>query len=130
MPFKCPCTAHVFFPELLSNHCQGLRRTFSEIYTKFVTVPLSDPSRNRIRPDTRLQTIGRKYQYVDITTFLYLEQLLKSVSYNHYKCGRGRLTTLRWPGDLWSRSADGAATWRLLGVLLSLSLARWGVLFS
>jgi hypothetical protein len=24
-----PCTAHAFFPERLSNHCQGVRRTFS-----------------------------------------------------------------------------------------------------
>jgi hypothetical protein len=33
--------AHVFFPKCLSNHCQGLRCTFSEIYTQF-DVPLSD----------------------------------------------------------------------------------------
>jgi hypothetical protein len=32
--------------------------------------------------------------------------------------GHSRLATLRWPGDLWSKSADGAVTWRLLGVLL------------
>jgi hypothetical protein len=25
--------AHVSFPDRLSNRCQGLRRTFSEIYT-------------------------------------------------------------------------------------------------
>jgi hypothetical protein len=35
MPFKHPCTAHAFFPERLSNHCQGLRHTFSGICTKF-----------------------------------------------------------------------------------------------
>jgi hypothetical protein len=28
MPFKHPCTAHAFFPERLSNHCQDLCRTF------------------------------------------------------------------------------------------------------
>jgi hypothetical protein len=28
MLFKHPCTAHVFFPDRLSNRCQGLRRTF------------------------------------------------------------------------------------------------------
>jgi hypothetical protein len=49
-----PCTAHAFFPERLSNHCQVVRRTSSEIYTKFDAVLLSDPSRNPIRPDTRL----------------------------------------------------------------------------
>jgi hypothetical protein len=54
------CTVHAFFPESLSNHCQGLRRTFSEIFTQFGTVLLSYPSRNRIRPDTRLQTEGSK----------------------------------------------------------------------
>jgi hypothetical protein len=24
-------------------------------------------------------------------------------------CGRSRLTALRWPGNLWSKSADGVA---------------------
>jgi hypothetical protein len=28
MPFKHPCATHTFFPEHLSNHCQGLRPTF------------------------------------------------------------------------------------------------------
>jgi hypothetical protein len=28
MPFKHWCTAHAFFPEHLSNHCQGFRHTF------------------------------------------------------------------------------------------------------
>jgi hypothetical protein len=46
-----PCAAHAFFPERLSNHCLGLRCTSSEFCTKFDAVPLSDPSRNRIRPD-------------------------------------------------------------------------------
>jgi hypothetical protein len=59
-----PYTAHVFLPERLSNHCQGLRRTFFEIRTKFDAVPLSDPSRNRIRSDTRLKIKGRKNQYI------------------------------------------------------------------
>jgi hypothetical protein len=38
----------------------GLRRTFFEICTKFDAVPLSDPLRNRISPDTQLQIKGRK----------------------------------------------------------------------
>jgi hypothetical protein len=37
-----PCTAHAFFPESLSNHCQDLHRTYPEICTKFDAVPLSD----------------------------------------------------------------------------------------
>jgi hypothetical protein len=47
--------AHAIFPERLSNHFQGFRRTFSEICTKFDAVPLSDTSRNRIRADTLLK---------------------------------------------------------------------------
>jgi hypothetical protein len=39
----------------LSNHCQSIRRIFSEICTKFSVVHLLDPSRNHIRPDIRLQ---------------------------------------------------------------------------
>jgi hypothetical protein len=58
------CTSHAFFPERLSNHCQGLRRTFSEVCTEFEAVPLSDPSRNRIRPDTRLQINGSNNQHI------------------------------------------------------------------
>jgi hypothetical protein len=59
-----PCRAHAFFPEPLSNYCQGLSRTFSEICTKFYALPLSDPSINRIGPDIRLQKKGFKHQPV------------------------------------------------------------------
>jgi hypothetical protein len=45
---------------VLSNHCQGLCRTFSEICTKFDAHSLLDQSQNRIRPDTRLHIEGRK----------------------------------------------------------------------
>jgi hypothetical protein len=38
-----PCTAHAFFPERLSNHCQGIRRNFSEISTKCDAHSLSGP---------------------------------------------------------------------------------------
>jgi hypothetical protein len=60
MSFEHPCTAYAFFPECLFNHCQGLRRTSSLMCTKFDAVPFSDPSRNRIRPDTPLQIEGCK----------------------------------------------------------------------
>jgi hypothetical protein len=60
VPFSHLCTAHAFFPERLSNHYQGVRRTFPEIYTKCDAVPLSDPSRNHVRQDTWLQINGRK----------------------------------------------------------------------
>jgi hypothetical protein len=58
------CMAHASFPECLSNHCQGLRHTFSEIYTKFDAHSLSDPMWNHIRPDTQFQIKGRKNQHV------------------------------------------------------------------
>jgi hypothetical protein len=54
------CLAHAFFPERLSDRCQGLRSTFSEICTKFDAIPLLDPSYNCIRPFTQLQIKGRK----------------------------------------------------------------------
>jgi hypothetical protein len=60
-----PCKAHAFFPQRVSNHCQSLRRTFSEISTKFdAAVPTSDPSQSRIKSDTRLHIKGRKNQHV------------------------------------------------------------------
>jgi hypothetical protein len=36
------CMANAFFRKCLSDHCQGLHRTFSKICTKFDAVPLSD----------------------------------------------------------------------------------------
>jgi hypothetical protein len=35
-PIEHPCTAHAFFPDRLSDLCQGLRRTFSEICTNLI----------------------------------------------------------------------------------------------
>jgi hypothetical protein len=62
--FKPPCTASAFFLERLSNYCQGLRHTFSWDLHNIDAVPLPDPSRNRIRIDTRFQIKGRKNQHV------------------------------------------------------------------
>jgi hypothetical protein len=62
---ELPCTAHAFLSERLSNHCRGLRCTVSEICTKFDAVPLSEPSPNLIRPETRLQMKGRKNQHFE-----------------------------------------------------------------
>jgi hypothetical protein len=59
------CTAHAFFAEHLLHHCQGLRSTFSEIFTKYQSVRLSDPSRNRIRSDARLHIKGRKNRHAN-----------------------------------------------------------------
>jgi hypothetical protein len=45
IPFKHLCTAHVFFPQHLSNHCQKLHCIFSDLHKIWctLTVPLSDP---------------------------------------------------------------------------------------
>jgi hypothetical protein len=55
MPFKHPCTAHACL--IIARVSAAL---FTEISTKFEAVPFSDPSRNRIRPDTRLHMQDRK----------------------------------------------------------------------
>jgi hypothetical protein len=49
-----------FFPECLYYYCQGHCHTFSEICTKFVALPLSDPSQNCFRRDIQLQIKGQK----------------------------------------------------------------------
>jgi hypothetical protein len=54
-----PFPAHAFLSEHFSSHCQSPCRTFYEICTKLDAVPLSDPLRNCIRPDIRLQIKGR-----------------------------------------------------------------------
>jgi hypothetical protein len=72
MTIDFPSTAHDFFPERLTNHCQGLRRTFPRICTQFVAFPLSDPLQNRIRLDTQLQIKGRK----KISTSTQLREML------------------------------------------------------
>jgi hypothetical protein len=92
MQFKHSCTAHAFFPERLSNNCQGLRCTSSEICTKFYDVPLSDPSWNRVRPDMRLEIKGRKIStstqlheilYIDSQDVLVLSSIIASSYYNY-----------------------------------------------
>jgi hypothetical protein len=60
MPFKHPCMVHAFFSECLSNHWPGVHCTFSEICTISDAVPLSDQSRNPIRPDTHDSKQGVK----------------------------------------------------------------------
>jgi hypothetical protein len=80
------CTAHTFFPKLLSNHCQGLSLTFSEICTTFDSVPLQDPSWNHNRPHTRLQTKGRKNQHVHPTAWNCVHRLLTYASTIIYCC--------------------------------------------
>jgi hypothetical protein len=87
-----PCTARAFFPEPLSNQCQRLRSTFSEICSKFDAVPLSDLWRYRIRPDTRLQIKGgnkiststqlREILYTDSQDILVLSYTVASRYYN------------------------------------------------
>jgi hypothetical protein len=58
MPFKHLWIALAFLARCLSDNFQGLHYTLSKICTKFDEVPLSDPSRNHIRPNTQLQIKG------------------------------------------------------------------------
>jgi hypothetical protein len=83
-----PCMAYAFFTEHLSNHCQGLRRTFSKICTKCDAIRLSDPSQNCVRPDIQLRVKGRSTQLCEI---LYTDTqdmlvLLSTVALCYYNC--------------------------------------------
>jgi hypothetical protein len=78
MPFKLPCTAHAFFPERISN--------FFEICTKCNAIPLSDPSRNCIRPDTPLQMKRLKNQQFHAATCKCVHWFSRYVSSIIYNC--------------------------------------------
>jgi hypothetical protein len=80
-----PCTAHAFFPERLSIRCQGLCRSLPEICTEFDAVPFSDTSQNRIGPDTRLQTKGRKNQYFHAAAWNFVHWLPRYASIIIYR---------------------------------------------
>jgi hypothetical protein len=67
--------ASCFLHERLCNHCPGLCCTFSKICTKFNAVPLSDPSRNRIRADMWLHI--KEYKKIAFTELL---EMLYTVS--------------------------------------------------
>jgi hypothetical protein len=76
-----------------SNHCQGLRQTFSKICTKSDAVPLSDPSWNCIKPDTRLQIKGHKNHHMHPAAWnLYTDSqdklILSSAVSPRYNCCR------------------------------------------
>jgi hypothetical protein len=86
MPFKYPCTAHVFFPDRLSNHCQGVHCIFSKICTKPDAHSLSDPSRNRIRSNTRLQMKGRNNQHFHWAAWNVVHWLPRYASTTIYRC--------------------------------------------
>jgi hypothetical protein len=55
-----PFRSRLVSPERLPNHFQRIRHTFLKIYKQFDAVLLSNPSGNRIRPDTGLQINGHK----------------------------------------------------------------------
>jgi hypothetical protein len=86
-----PCTVHAFFPERLSNRCQGLCHTFSELCTEFDSHSSSNLSRNRIGPGTRLQikdvkipmsTQLHEIMYTDSQEILVLSSIVAS-RYNY-----------------------------------------------
>jgi hypothetical protein len=84
MSLDSQCASHVFIPEILSNHCRGLRLTFSEICTKFDAVPLSYPSRILIWPDTPPQINGREtsiFTQLRVTLYTYSQDILSTTFY-------------------------------------------------
>jgi hypothetical protein len=72
----------------LSNHCQDLHHSLSESCTKFDAVPLSEPSRNRISPDTRLQIKGLNDQHVHPAAwdFIHCLPLSSTIPSRYYNC--------------------------------------------
>jgi hypothetical protein len=73
----------------------------SEICTKFDAVPLSDPSRNRVRTDTRFQINGRKKinTSIQLREILYTNSqailvLLSTIASQHYNCWTDGSTSL------------------------------------
>jgi hypothetical protein len=95
-----PCTAHTSFPERLSNHCQGLCRTFSEICT-FDIVPLLAPSRNSIRQDTRLQIKGRKNQQIHSSAWNFVHRVPIYANTVTYHCSCCTVLLYRWQHQSW-----------------------------
>jgi hypothetical protein len=75
------CTAHAYL-----NYAMVSVVLFSEICTKLYAVPLSEASRNRIRPDTRLQIKGRKNQHVLPAIWKFVHWLARYVSNIIYCC--------------------------------------------
>jgi hypothetical protein len=83
---------YAFFPEFLFNHHHGLRCIFPDICTKSDAVPLSDPLRICMRPDTWLQikeckqirTSTQLYEisYTDFQDVLVLSSTIASHYYN------------------------------------------------
>jgi hypothetical protein len=104
MPFKHQCTTHVFFTERLSNHCQGLCGTFSEICTKHDVLSLLDPLRKLIRPGTRLKIKGCKNRYLHPAAWNVIQWLPRHASTNIYRCIVLLKLPYRWkrqPRKLW-----------------------------
>jgi hypothetical protein len=52
MPFKHLHMAHAFFSECLSNHCQGLRHTFSKLHKIWNTLAVGSISSHQARHTT------------------------------------------------------------------------------
>jgi hypothetical protein len=91
-----PCTTHDFFPACLSNHCQGLHHTFSEICAKCDAHALSDPSQSHIRPDTWLQIKGHKDHHVHPAAWNFVHWLPRYASIIIYHCVELLQPLYRW----------------------------------
>jgi hypothetical protein len=99
-----PCTAHAFFPEhvlIISRIFVALLRRFTK---KFDAVPLSDPSRSHIRPDTRPQIKGRKNEHVKFYT------LTSTICQYYYLPLHGATTTAVQMAALVPEIVEGSGT--------------------
>jgi hypothetical protein len=94
MPFKHPCTAHPFYPERLSNHCQGLCRTcylnFHKLWCCYIAkshqTSYTALSKNDIKISTSSQL--REIVYTDFQDMLVLSSSVASRNYNCWTVGR------------------------------------------
>jgi hypothetical protein len=107
-----PCTPNAILPKHLSDHCQGLRPTFSETSTKSEAVPLLHPLENHIRPDIQFQIKGHTNRhihqaawnlYTDFQDILVLSSLSSSTASRYYNYCADASTS---PEKLWIPLVD------------------------
>jgi hypothetical protein len=72
-----PCIAYAFFPKRLSNYCQGLCPTFSEICTKFYGCSFVDRSH---QASTQLHIKGHKNQHIHSAVWNFVHRLPRYAS--------------------------------------------------
>jgi hypothetical protein len=81
-----PCMSHSFFPERFSNQCQGFRRTFSEICTKFNTDAMWDQLLNITKSSTWKINTSTQLRDILYTDSQYMIVLLSTVVSCYCNC--------------------------------------------